>query len=630
MTNKGTVRFIGRDDFEQVLAADAPVTDRVAAFAAMSRVNTLSMIMTAGSGHIGSSFSSLELMSWVLIGELGEGTSLPQSGRFYSSKGHDAPGLYAVRIGLGTLPESGLTGLRRLGGLPGHPDISIPGMVTNTGSLGMGISKAKGFTVADRLAGRPGRTFVLLGDGELQEGQVYESLPGAANRSFGEITAIIDANGIQSDTWVRRVSDLGDILGKFAAFGWAVTECDGHDVVAIRDALAQLAGDERPGLLLAHTVKGKGVGRMESFGPDDDLYAFHSGAPTWPVYGESLAELTTAAETAATRLGVAVTYREHVVERPAPPANSTLVGSWASALGRLAEQDDRVVVLDADLRKDLGLVEFAQAHPHRFIECGIAEQDMVSQAGALALSGMLPFACSFACFLTTRPFEQIINNASEGTRVLYVGALAGLIPAGPGHSHQAVTDVASMSAVLGMLVAEPFHPDLVEGAVRALVEHDGPGYLRLCSVPLPFDRMPKPDTDSAVGRGVTLREGTDLTILVSSAPLVLQALQAADMLAADGISARVAATMWLNRIDPDWLRDVMAPTGRLLVVENHAPAGGLGSAVALAAAATGAAPHWDHAAVEGKQECGTNDEALTAHGLHAAGIAARARGLLSR
>jgi transketolase len=625
--SQGDVRFVPREYLTQVLHADAPLEDRVAAFAQLSRINALGMIMTAGSGHIGSSFSSAEIMAWVLIGELGEGVGPLQPGRFYSSKGHDAPGLYAIQIGLGNIDEGNLTRLRRLDGLPGHPDVSIPAMVTNTGSLGMGISKAKGFAVADRLDSREAVTYVLLGDGELQEGQNWESLPGAVNHGHSAIVAIVDANRLQSDTWVEDVSDLGDVEARFAASGWATASVDGHDVVALRDAIARLRADDRPGVIVAHTVKGKGVTAMEEFGRDDDLYAFHSGAPAWPVYHASVEELAERAQALASDLGLGpIPFVSSPVDRVPPKSTATLVGAWAAALGDLAA-DERVVVLDADLRKDLGLVAFAAQHPDRFIECGIAEQDMVSQAGALALSGYLPIACSFACFLTTRPFEQIINNASEETHVLYVGALAGLIPAGPGHSHQAVTDVASMATVLGMVVAEPFHPAQVGPIVEHLAHgHDGPAYLRLCSVPLPFDEIPDPPA-TPVGVGTTLREGSDLTVLVTSAPLVLEALRAAEALAGEGVSARVVATSWLNRIDPAWLASAVLPGRPLLVIENHNPAGAFGAAVATALLAQGLSVPWAHLAVEGKQACGTNAEALAFHGLDAASIADRARRL---
>ena len=175
------------------------------AFAALARINTLYMIAGAWSGHIGTSFSSLEIMSWLFLNEMRDLDKGPEAcDIFFSSKGHDAPALYTVLIGLGLLPADKLHQLRRLHGLPGHPHVETPFIQANTGSLGMGISKAKGMALANRLAGTPRRIFVLTGDGELQEGQFWESLGSAANRGLGEIVAIVDHNKIQSDTWVER------------------------------------------------------------------------------------------------------------------------------------------------------------------------------------------------------------------------------------------------------------------------------------------------------------------------------------------------------------------------------------------------------------------------------------------
>ena len=206
-------------EFERVLSLKIPREGRASMFADMCRFNTLYMIAYAGSGHIGSSFSSLDLISWLLLEELKPAsTTHPFGDVFFSSKGHDAPGYYSALMGIGKLNFNLLHKLRRIDGLPGHPDVSTPGIVTNTGSLGMGISKAKGMVLANRLANRSGRIFVMTGDGELQEGQFWESLISAANQGLHEITAIIDHNKLQSDTFVQHVSDLGDLEAKLRAF----------------------------------------------------------------------------------------------------------------------------------------------------------------------------------------------------------------------------------------------------------------------------------------------------------------------------------------------------------------------------------------------------------------------------
>ena len=227
--------YVPQSELERLRALDADPHARAAAFADACRINTLTMVEFAGSGHLGTSFSCLDVLSWLHLEVLGQGD------RYFSSKGHDAPALYAILIALGRLPFEKLFELRRLGGLPGHPDVlTTPEVVTNTGSLGMGISKARGFVLADRLAGRSGRVYVLTGDGELQEGQFWESLQPTANRALGEITVIVDHNKLQSDTWVEQVSDLGDLERKVQAFGWATARCDGNDVHAFASMLREL------------------------------------------------------------------------------------------------------------------------------------------------------------------------------------------------------------------------------------------------------------------------------------------------------------------------------------------------------------------------------------------------------
>src|SRR5204862_333481 len=189
---------------------------------------------------------------------------------YFSSKGHDAPALYALLVALEKLDFDLVHKLRRFGGLPGHPDVETPFIAANTGSLGMGISKAYGMARAQRLTGDRGRIVVMTGDGELQEGQIWESLQPAANDRLGAITVIVDHNKLQSDSSVAAVSDLGAIEEKFRAFGWEVRRGDGHDFRVIREVLAHFATvTDKPKIFIADTIKGKGVSFMEGLACGD-------------------------------------------------------------------------------------------------------------------------------------------------------------------------------------------------------------------------------------------------------------------------------------------------------------------------------------------------------------------------
>src|SRR4051794_11230251 len=369
--------YVPAAEFERIRALDVGAVERAAIFAAACRINALYMIGKAGSGHIGTTFSSLEIVTWLHLEELraADGADGPLD-RYFSSKGHDVPALYAVLIALGRLPFESLHTLRRLGGLPGHPDVGTPGIVANTGSLGMGISKAKGFVLANRLNGRTGEVYVLTGDGELQEGQFWESLHSAVNLGLHEITVIVDHNKVQSDTLVERVSSLGDLEAKLRAFGWAVARCDGHDLEAFRRALSSVRADKgKPKIIVADTIKGKGVSIAEhtAMAPTDRLYKFHSGAPAPDVHERMANELIATANGLLKAAGQPELSLERVPfpERPAPPATvQRLVPAYPRTLVACAEQDQRIVVLDADLIFDHRLLEFEERFLDRFVECG--------------------------------------------------------------------------------------------------------------------------------------------------------------------------------------------------------------------------------------------------------------------
>ncbi len=625
-----TATYIPRQGLESMLAGGSSDPLRAAAFAQACRINCLYMIQCAGSGHIGTSFSSLEIMSWLHLGVMGPDDF------FFSSKGHDAPALYSILIGLDRIPFDMLHKLRRLGGLPGHPDVGTPCMIANTGSLGMGISKARGMLKARRLDGRPGNAYVLLGDGELQEGQIYESLQPTANGGFGEITAIVDHNKLQSDTWVAEVSDLGDIMAKFAAFGWATARCDGNDIPTLASTLKNLESKNpgRPKLLVADTVKGKGVSFMEQFDAQatGGHYAYHSGALPPEIYAQALEELTAGLHKACSTAAITLPAFEQSEIAPMKPPTvaQKLVAAYGRQLVELGGNHPELVCLDGDLAFDCGIIPFREAFPDRFVECGIAEQDMVSMAGGLAVSGKLPVVHSFGCFLTTRPGEQIFNNASERTKIIYTGSLAGLCPAGPGHSHQSVRDIGIMASMPGMTCIEPCcEAETTMALDWAVKKASGPVYLRMVSIPCPMDFALPQGYRFTPGRGCVLREGADAAIIAYGPVMLQQAWLAADTLAKDGYALKLVNLPWLNRFDESWLMDALRGIPRLVTLDNHLLEGGQGQRLAAACARLGLGIAVHCLGLNDLPRCGRNDDVLAYHGLDAAGLSKTMAGIRS-
>jgi transketolase len=607
----------------------------LALLADMCRLNALVAVKRAGSGHLGSSFSAMDVVVHLLYRELntaGVGFDDPERDIYFSSKGHDVPGLYAVLHALGVLPPERLLKLRRLGGLDGHPDVGVPGIEANSGSLGMGISKGRGMAWAKRFLGRGGRVVVMTGDGELQEGQNFEGLQAAAAHAQGNLWVIVDRNELQSDKPTNEILTLGDLETKLRAFGWHVSSCDGHD----HDELVRMFAEFRsvedvPKVLIANTIKGKGVSFMEprALQDGDGTYRWHAGAPDDEAFERAHAELVDrirkrlpdlklepvpdVADDAAYSLegepesGAAVRPKvtdEYVAE------------AYGQALLELAADHPELVVLDADLASDCRIRPFELAHPERFHESGIAEQDMVSVAAGMARQGLLPVVNSFTAFLAARANEQIYNQASERTKVVYALHYAGLIPAGPGKSHQSIRDISLLAALPNMVVVQPANSQETSALLRwAVADATENVALRLAIGPSPR-RIELPQETLAVGRGAVLHEGTEALLFAYGPVMLHEALTAAELL--DG-RVQVVNMPWLNRVDTRWLAELVDPFGELFVLEDHAPVGGLGDALRRTLDGRALAVF----GVEGWPACGTPPEALRYHGLDGPSLADR-------
>jgi transketolase len=635
--------MIPTSEFDRVRADGGDRDAVLALLADMCRLNALVAVKQAGSGHLGSSFSALDIVAHLLFAELNVaevGFDDPERDVFFSSKGHDVPGLYAALVALGVIPSEQLLRLRRLGGLDGHPDVGVPGIEANSGSLGMGVSKGRGIAWAKRHLGRGGLVVVMLGDGELQEGQNWEAFQGAADERLGRLWVIVDRNELQSDKPTDEIVGLGDLEEKLRSFGWEARSCDGHDHGALTDVFASFrTGDDRPKALVARTVKGKGVSFMEhpvALREGGGTYRWHAGAPDDESFERAFAELR---ERVDVRLGEL--RLEPLALEPVAPPQEGVVGSlegepesgagtrakvtdeyvvqaYGEALVELGAEHEHLVVLDADLASDCRVRSFELAYPERFLECGIAEQDMVSAAAGLARHGLLPVVNSFASFLASRANEQIYNQASERTRVVYALHYAGLIPAGPGKSHQSLRDVSLLAALPNVAIVQPANNEETVELLRWVVEDAGESVaVRLAIGPSPR-RIELPDATLRVGRGRVLHDGDDAVLLAYGPVMLHEALLAAESLEQDGVGVAVLDMPWLNRPDTGWLEET-AGSKPLFVLEDHAPVGALGDAVRRALDGRAVTVF----GVEGWPACGTPQEALRFHRLDGASLAER-------
>jgi len=435
-------------------------------YAACLRLNVLYMIQQAGHGHIGSAFSSIDILVY-LHNEVMEPGDI-----FFSSKGHDCAALYALLISNGIIPEAELHNFRQTGGMPGHPDIKYPGISTNTGSLGMGLSKAQGMAIAKKRRGEKGRIFVLLGDGELQEGQNIEALRNIRQRELDNIVPIIDGNGYQCNDEIipyYNRKKLFEALGYYYAGIYG-----GHDFGSIKAAFV----DEN---VITHAVidfeTSKGLYRQAA-------NKHHAGALKQKEYQSAIEWVKTKIPATVKKLRTFKKKRERL-----EVANSLLVGYNSTLCEIIKAGEERLLIFDADLYADCGIKQIKKEYPDRFYQFGISEQDMVSAAGGAALTGFIPIVHSFAAFLCRRANEQIYNNCTEGTKIIYVGALAGVLPSGPGVSHECVNDVEIMNEMPGLMIYRTYTVRDVEIAFKdAIYKQEGPSYIRIPCLPT-RDRM---------------------------------------------------------------------------------------------------------------------------------------------
>jgi len=287
--------FIQNSEIKKILSSSLKIFEKAKIISLICRLNTLSMIKKAGSGHLGTSMSAMDIMIWIKF-FLQKKNKLIDLNRdiFFSSKGHDAPALYSVLYGLGIINLKKILNLRRLNGLEGHPDLATPGIEANTGSLGMGISKAKGMLWAKKYQKKKGKVIVLTGDGELQEGQIFESLQTTHHQKINDLIVIVDHNKIQSSQYVKKIINLLDLKKKFKSFGWHVEKINGHNFKEINKCFNKIKKvKNKPKIIIANTIKGKGIKKIEHpyVMKKNSKYNWHSGAPNDQDYANFQKEL---------------------------------------------------------------------------------------------------------------------------------------------------------------------------------------------------------------------------------------------------------------------------------------------------------------------------------------------------
>jgi len=608
---------------------------RVADLARQLRVDSIRCTTAAGAGHPTSSLSAADLLAVLVTRHLRydwTAPKRPENDHLMFSKGHASPLLYAVFRAVGVVDEDELiTTYRRFGSrLQGHPTPMLPWVDLATGSLGFGIAAAVGVALAGKFLDElPYRVWVLCGDSELTEGSVWEALDKAAYYELDNFTAIVDVNRLGQRGPTEFGWDLDAYAKRVAAFGCHPIEVDGHDLAALDAAYGEARRVARPSVILARTVKGRGVPEIE------DKNGWHGTA-----LPAELAEKAIAALGGPTSLVVTSAPPEPGTPAimPNPHAPLTLpryaLGekiatrrAWGEALVALAARPE-VVVLDAEVGNSTNSELFYAVAPERYFEAFIAEQLMIAAAAGLAVRGYVPFAATFGAFMS-RAFDFLRMSGVSEVSIRLAGSHAGVEIGSDGPSQMALEDLASMRAVNGSTVLYPADATSAVALTVAMADRQGVCYLRTTRGAYPV--IYEAGEEFVIGGSKVVRSGPhDAVTLVGAGVTLHESLAAAELLAAEGIAARVIDCYSVKPIDVATLVDSCASTGsRIVVTEDHYPAGGLGEAALSALAEAGVSPRITHLAVQGLSQSGTPAELLEAAGISAAHIANAARALVS-
>ena len=600
------------------------------------RIDSLSATSESGNGHPSTCCSAAEIVAALFFKEMRYDPRDPQNpdnDRFVLSKGHAAPVLYAAWAEVGFLKREDLLTLRRIDSdLEGHPTPRLPFVDVATGSLGQGLCAGVGIALNARRIGSDYRTYVLMGDGETAEGSVWEAGDMAACHALDSLCGITDVNGLGQSGPTQWQHDLDALAARWRAFGWNALIVDGHNLPDMLDALDRARQTKgRPTMILAKTLKGKGVSLMEGKGGWHGK-ALKKGAELDAALAELASQLvpedgpplrpepprTTAGEgqrgpgTEGTVGASAYTLGDSVATREA----------YGAAIARLASSDDRVVALDADVKNSTFSEKFEQQHPERFYQSFIAEQAMLGAAMGLASRGAIPFPSTFAAFLS-RAYDFVRMAAISNLNIKMAGSHAGVSIGEDGPSQMALEDLAMMRAQPNIAVLYPCDGVSTERLVERAAYRKGPVYLRTSRPKTPV--IYGSDESFEIGGLKVLRHsGSDVATVVGAGVTVFEALKAHDELEKQGLRIRVVDLYSVQPIDAAALvRCARETQGRIITVEDHYANGGIGDAVAGAVAPEGFTVH--RLAVREIPRSGTPDQLLDQYGISARHIAAAVR-----
>jgi transketolase len=591
------------------------------------RIDSIKSTSEAGSGHPTSCCSAADLVAALFFAEMRfdpNDPGHPGSDRFVLSKGHAAPVLYSAWAEAGAFDRSELLKLRSIDSdLEGHPTPRLPFVDVATGSLGQGICAAIGMALNARRIASDYRTYCLLGDGESAEGSVWEAAEVAAASGLDNLCGITDVNALGQSRPTMWQHDLEQFVRRWRAFGWQAIAIDGHDFGAILDACAEARATRgRPTMIVARTIKGKGVSFLEG------KEGWH-GKPLKK--GEELDRAIAELEAQMLPAGQSADLVSRIAKpasRPADPPPASPISppaykrgdqvatreAYGVALAKLGEADPRVVALDADVKNSTFSEKFEEALPDRFFESYIAEQVMIGSAMGLAARGAIPFPSTFACFLT-RAADFIRMAAISNLGIKLTGSHAGVSIGEDGPSQMALEDLAMCRAQPNMVVLYPCDAVSTERLLALMAYHPGPAYMRTSRPKT--EVIYSPDDTFAIGGLKILRQSAnDAATVVGAGVTVFEALKAYAQLAAEGTLVRVVDLYSLAPVDRKSLIAAGTATGgRIVTVEDHYAAGGIGDAVAEAVSGTDIRVH--RIAVREIPRSGKPEELLDKYGISA-------------